>query len=449
MDLCNGIILDKQACVCFPPIDDKCAEYQRLENAMKLLISALACNPLLGSESYFGWAAVQCLARDHELWVLTSPRNRLHLEQARETGQIGENIHFVYVGRVKEWHPNRLRAHLQGWGDYVRFSKEILPIGRELHQRVCFDLAHHLTLSSWRIPCSLWKLGVPLVFGPVGGNELLPLRFLSILSPSAKCFELTRKLSNTISQFSPGVRSCIRRAAHVFAANAETESLVIQLRGTRTGVSRLPAYFRPDANSSAASVPIKSATGPLRLFAGGNLDGRKGLAMVLHALAQVKSQGVKFHYRYGGKGPEFNRLQQLIIQLGLQNEVQLGDSLPGKDYQEELNGAHVYLLPSLRDSFGITLAEAMLAGCVPIVADCGGPGQIVSEDCGYKVPVSSPAAMIEDISKIVVHLARNRDELAKKAPAASSRITSEFSEQHYRNTVNSVYRSAVGTSSVV
>jgi glycosyltransferase involved in cell wall biosynthesis len=46
----------------------------------------------------------------------------------------------------------------------------------------------------------------------------------------------------------------------------------------------------------------------------------------------------------------------------------------------ELRAAHIYLLPSLRDSAGITLAEAMLAGCVPVVADCAGPGEIVTEE---------------------------------------------------------------------
>jgi glycosyltransferase involved in cell wall biosynthesis len=415
---------------------------------MKILISALACHPHWGSESYVGWAAVQCLAQDHELWVLTSPRNRPDLERAREMGQVGKNIQFIYVGQFKEWHPNRLRAHLQGWREYVDFSKRILPVAKELHQSVRFDLAHHLTLASWRVPCPLWKLGIPLVFGPVGGNEQFPSRFLPTLSPLAAGFELARKFSNTASRFSPGVRACIRQSAHVFAVNAETEALMVRLRGTRFGVSRLLAYFRPNTGSTMVSLPKKSAEGPLRLFAGGSLDGRKGVALALRALARAKSQGVKFQYCYGGKGPEFERIQQLAIQLGLQNEVRLGDSLSGKDYEEELRGAHIYLLPSLRDSTGITLAEAMLAGCVPIVADCGGPGEIVTEQCGYKVAASSPAAVIEEISKIIVHLDQNRDDLAKKAPEATKRIATKFVEQNYRNTVNSVYRSLVRTPSV-
>jgi glycosyltransferase involved in cell wall biosynthesis len=409
---------------------------------MKILVSALACNPHLGSESYAGWAAVQCLARDHELWVLTSPRNRDDLDHARLEGRLGPNVRFIYAGRFKEWHPHRLLAHLQGWREYVDFSKSILSVAADLHREIRFELAHHLTLASWRVPCPLWKLGIPLIFGPVGGNEVFPLRFLPILSPSAAVFELARKLSNLRSRLSPGVRLCVRRAAHVFAANAETEALLVRLRGTRTGVSRLLHYFHTSApKHGAESVPEKAVDGPLRLFAGGSLDGRKGVALALEALARAKNQGVKFRYRYGGKGPEFDRIQHLVARLGLQNEVVLGESLAGDEYPAELRAAHIYLLPSLRDSAGITLAEAMLAACVPIVADCGGPGQIVTEECGYKAHVSTPGAVIEEISQVIVNLNQNRSVLRKKGLAAAQRITTSFSAENYRVIVNSAYQS--------
>jgi glycosyltransferase involved in cell wall biosynthesis len=389
---------------------------------------------------------VQCLARDHELWVLTSPRNRPYWEETRAAGQVGDNVHFVYAGRFKPWHANRLAAHLQGWREYVDFTKAILPVARELHDKVRFDLAHHLTLVSWRVPCRLWQLGIPLVFGPVGGNESFPLRFLPMLSPVAGAFEVARRFSNTKSRFSPEVRACIRHAAHVFAANAETESLMVRLRGTRAGVSRLLAYFNSSnaLNSTGSSLAEKSFDGPLRLFAGGSLDGRKGVALALHALARAKTQGARFRYRFGGTGPEFGRIQQLVARLGLQDDVLVTEPLRGEEYARELRESHIYLLPSLRDSAGVTLAEAMLAGCVPIVADRGGPGEIVTEDCGYKVPVSNPAALIEEISRIIVQVDRNRDVLRDKGPKAAKRIANHFSEENYRRLVNVVYKSIAG-----
>jgi glycosyltransferase involved in cell wall biosynthesis len=228
----------------------------------------------------------------------------------------------------------------------VDFTKAILPVARELHEKVRFDLAHHLTLVSWRVPCRLWQLGIPLVFGPVGGNESFPLRFLPMLSPVAGAFEVAREISNAKSRFSPGVRACIRKTAHVFAANAETESLMVRLRGTRAGVSRLLAYFHSNNIVAAASQGAleKSFGGPLRLFAGGSLDGRKGVALALQALARAKAQGVRFRYHFGGKGPEFNRIQQLVARLGLQDDVLVTDSLRSEEYARALKEAHIYLL---------------------------------------------------------------------------------------------------------
>jgi glycosyltransferase involved in cell wall biosynthesis len=274
----------------------------------------------------------------------------------------------------------------------------------------------------------------------VGGNESFPLRFLPVLSPMASAFELVRRFSNLKSRLSTGVRACIRNAAHVFAANYETEALMTQLRDRPTGVSRLLAYFHDTADSTGAPVE-KVIDGPLRIFAGGSLDGRKGVALALHALARAKAAGVKFRYRYGGKGPEFERIKRLTARLGLQEDVLLGESLSGQTYKDELRAAHIYLLPSLRDSAGITLAESMLAGCVPIVADCGGPGQIVSAECGYKLAPGSPKTLVEEIFKTIVSLDQNRNILRQKGPAAAKRIATDFSEQHYRTTVNAVYQS--------
>ena len=208
-------------------------------------------------------------------------------------------------------------------------------------------------------------------------------------------------------------------------------------------MSQLLAYFYSNAALTSATehAAPKKIDGPLRLFAGGSMDGRKGVALALHALARAKTRGLKFSYRFGGKGPEFNGIQQLAAKLGLQDEVRLGNPLTGQAYKDELQAAHVYLLPSLRDSAGITLAEAMLAGCVPVVADCGGPGQIVTGECGFKVAATTPNALIEELSGILLRLDQNRNLILEKGAAAARRIATGFSEEHYRATINGVYQS--------
>jgi len=412
---------------------------------MKILISAGACDPYGGSENYFGWAAVKCLARDHDLWVLTHKRNRVPLEKAKVEGLVPKNVHFVYAGEFKEWHPNRLLVRLQSWKEYIEFSAAILPAAYDLCRSIKFDVVHHVTLATWRVAIPLWKLGIPFIFGPIGGNEKFPLRLLTILSPMAVGFEVFRMSSNIASRFSLNVRKCIRRAAHVFVANMETEQLVRIIRGSDAGITRLTAAFHSDSRIRDFSrfISNKSLNGPLRLFAAGNMEGRKGVALAMHALARVKKSGVKFHYRLSAGGPEIPHLKRLAAKLDLNDEILFADTLHGEDYQRELGETHIYLLPSLRDSAGLTLTEAMLAGCVPVVADSGGPGLIVTEDCGYNIPVLNGEQMIRQLAATITTIDRDRNIILKKGGAASRRIARSFSEDNYRNTVNAVYRSVL------
>jgi glycosyltransferase involved in cell wall biosynthesis len=413
---------------------------------MKVLISAVACDPYLGSENYFGWSAVQTLARDHDLWVLTSRRNEPDLQRAAEEGLVPANVRFVFAGKFRPWHPNRLRARLQDWREYLHFSQAILPLARQLHASEKFDLAHHITCTTWRVASPLWRMGIPFVFGPIGGNEHFPSRLFPILSPSAATFELARMASNVTSRFSPGVRRCLREAAHVFVANVETEQLVKAVRGSGNGVSRLLAGFYSNAQAGAFMrfAPDKNPGDPLRLFAAGNMEGRKGVALALAALAQAKAAGVKFHYRLGASGPETAHLKKLTARLGLTTEVEFAEGLSGEAYQRESGRTHIFLLPSLRESAGLTMMEAMLAGGVPVVADCGGPGSIVTQECGFKIPVDSRRKMVAQLADTIIAIDRDRKIILEKGRAASRRIATSFSEENYRATVNAVYQTVVG-----
>jgi glycosyltransferase involved in cell wall biosynthesis len=227
----------------------------------------------------------------------------------------------------------------------------------------------------------------------------------------------------------------------------ETEQLVKAMRGSDHGVSRLQHGFYPV--SAVADFGRfntgKDSGGPLRLFAGGNMEGRKGVALALAALALVKKVGVDFRYRLASNGPEIAHLKELASRLGLQREVLFTDNLQGEDYQRELRATHVYLLPSFRESGGLTMMEAMLAGCVPVVADCGGPGIIVTAECGYKIPVINREQMVAQLAAAIVEMDRDRNLILEKGRAAAQRIATDFSEENYRKTVNTVYASVMKT----
>jgi colanic acid/amylovoran biosynthesis glycosyltransferase len=180
--------------------------------------------------------------------------------------------------------------------------------------------------------------------------------------------------------------------------------------------------------------------GVLRLYAAGNLGGQKCIALALQALALVKQRGVNFRYLLGASGPEIPHLKKLTTQLGLTQEIIFGGTVSREEYQQELGRTHIYLLPSMRETVGLTMLEAMLAGCVPIVGDNGGPKLTVTDACGYKISVSNPDRMAEEIADIIVAIDRDRKIISEKGAQASARVATRFAEENYRQTVNAVYR---------
>jgi len=123
--------------------------------------------------------------------------------------------------------------------------------------------------------------------------------------------------------------------------------------------------------------------------------------------------------------------------------VHFPDSLPREEYWAKLLASDVYMAPSLRDNCPATLLEAMLSGCVPVVANCNGPGEIVSQETGEVVEPARLEQMASDIADRLIRLARDQAELRKKAEAASEYVASTFTEEHYLRTIEEAYTKAV------
>ena len=412
---------------------------------MKLLISATACNPYGGSESLHGWLACRSLADLGELWLLVSAEDRAGIERGRAEGLVPDHMRFTFIGENKPYLENRMLARMQSWGRYMSFSRSILQVARELHVRIGFDLSHHVTYSTWRVGSPLWRLGIPFIWGPISGTEVFPLKnFASILSPSAKAFEAARVLGGVYSGLHPEVRATARNAFHIFAAHREAVPHLAKIRGATDGISVLSYYtFTPEKIADFARPGITApSSGPLTILAGGNLEGRKGVAVALEGLALAKKAGARFTYRVTGRGPELEHLQHLAKKLGIEQEVTLGQGFPREDYIKELQKTDLYLLPSLREGGGLTMMEAMLAGCVPIVANAGGPGTAVADDCGFRIAIESPAQMARDIAAAVVRLDQDRGLLAQMSAAAPHRVAEQYSHERFIAAIRAVYDEA-------
>lgn len=409
---------------------------------MRILVSAIACHPEWGSESAVGWKTALALAKSHEVHVLTSSENREGIEQFLCTRGIA-NPSFAYFGATGPYHANRLIARAQSWLRYVGWMRRSLAEARAVLGKRHFDLVHHVTYSTCRVASPLWQLGLPFVFGPIGGGEEIPWVAVGSMSRGQRLHEVVRLVANKMMNFSCRLRRTVRNSSALIASNQATSQTLRRLGADPGKIVILPVVFFTEETIAQITSRPKAyghAQNHLTIFSSGMLEGRKGLAIALHAVRVAADSGLNVSFTIPSRGPEFSYLRSLTYRLGISDMVHFPESLPRGQYWEQLLSADIYMAPSLRDNCPATLLEAMLCRCVPIVANCNGPGEIVSHETGELIEPAKPQGMAAEIARKLLELAHDRAEMARKAEAASRHVATAFTEAHYLQTIDAVYR---------
>jgi len=136
-----------------------------------------------------------------------------------------------------------------------------------------------------------------------------------------------------------------------------------------------PGRAQYPATDFQGSLTPVGVSGRLEVVSVMRLNAKKrpfALLRVIARLKQLLPAGAGVHLRIVGDGPERKRLERAIMRRGLSDSVEV----LGRRTHEELRALYedcdAFLLPTIRESFGIAAAEARCAG-LPIVAR-GGSG---------------------------------------------------------------------------
>lgn len=118
----------------------------------------------------------------------------------------------------------------------------------------------------------------------------------------------------------------------------------------------------------------------------GRLHPQKGLETLLRAWAAIEPMHPGWRLSLVGPGEEayIGALRTISHGLGL-DHVSFGRPVYGAAKWEVYRAADLFVLPSLGENFGLTIAEALAAG-TPAIATTGTPwGRLQTEGCGWWV----------------------------------------------------------------
>jgi glycosyltransferase involved in cell wall biosynthesis len=244
----------------------------------------------------------------------------------------------------------------------------------------------------------LRKGPIPFVLGPLNGGLPWPPGFGQLENQK----EWISNFRN-VYRYLPFARSTYRYAKGIIAASSQTYSEFPDYSQK--------AFFVPEPGI-AASLCLPDARAPqpgakLELIFVGGLVPRKACDLALRAAAPLLKNNAA-HFTVVGDGPDRKHIEELVKSLGIESGVTFCGWVSHSEVLKHLRAADVLVFPSLRDNGAGIVFEALGCGAVPVVADFGGPGDIVRSDVGFKVPLTNPDDIVSQIEKVLTKLANDR-----------------------------------------
>ncbi|MEM7312235.1 MAG: glycosyltransferase family 4 protein [Planctomycetota bacterium] len=416
---------------------------------LRLLVIAEACNPTWTSVPLVGYNFASALARrdDLEVTVATHPRNR----RAVESDEISELAEVIYPDN--EYVAARMYSIAQllrgakgkGWTTNTAFqSLSYLFFERELHRMVGkrldrgeFDLIHRVTPVTPTVgsPIASWT-DVPMVVGPMNGGLPWPEEYPELRKQENEFLVPLRKAYKLF----PYYRSTYRKLKAAIAGSQHT-------------ATEIPKYFKgqkyllPENGVDPRRFKLADSWTPptdkFRFVTVGRLVPYKGLWLTLEAMRNSETLR-KCELVVIGDGPDRERIEKMVADFDLKEQVQLIGWLEQTEMAKVLAQSQCFVFPSLREFGGGVVLEAMSSGLPSIIVKYGGPIDLMDESSGILLPMAPREQMVDYLRSAMESLVENPRLCWQLGDAAVQRVRDEFTWAAKAKRLSNIYHELLG-----
>jgi glycosyltransferase involved in cell wall biosynthesis len=396
----------------------------------RVLLSAYQCGPGMGSVSQIGWEWYSRLARRTPTTLVTHVRNRPALEAAGAP-IAGSEIIFIdtewFAGPLyrlakrifpKSEHSVFLVSSL----DFFVYDRDALKLLRKRVKRGDrWDIVHQVTPVTTAAPTRLHRLGAPTILGPLNSGLGNPPGFADVMEEESAWLYPIRNLGRWIDLLIGSSRNA-----------------AVILTATRATVESIPARYRSlcmpmlengvDLNRfrSEPWPAFPSTNNPLKVMFVGRLVPFKGLPLLLEAIARLRGQ-VPIELRVIGEGPMDAEWKREAASLGLNGEAKFLGARSLDEVALEMRRSHVLCLPSIRESGGAVLLEAMASSRPVIAVAFGGPSEIVDDNVGVAVRPDGPEVVIDELADALRDILRSPERWRERGETGRRAAEGRFS----------------------
>lgn len=410
----------------------------------RVLLLAEVAHPDLVSVPLIGWSMSEALFRHADVHLVTHIRNR----DALAARGLREGRDFTAIDTERLTRRLFRAAEILGARDNKGWTllQAVAPLGCYAFENAAwkcfrpdleagrFDIVHRLTPISPTTPSLLGsrlkRLGIPFVVGPLNGGLPWPPGFATRMHQEREWLSMLRGAYRLL----PGYRSTRRDAAAILA-------------GSRFTLSELPGYTRsrtfylPENGIDPlrfGNTRQRRAEVPLRGVFLGRLVPYKCADILLEAAADLLREGL-LRLDIIGDGPQRPLLEDIVRREGVADAVTLHGHVEHRQVQNLLAEGDFLACPSIREFGGGVVLEAMALGVAPIVADYGGPTELVDGESGIRVPFTAAHDLRAGFRSILEQAVRDPSMLDRIGAAAAVRVRNHFTWDRKAQQMLAVY----------
>lgn len=409
-----------------------------------LLMSAYQCGPGMGSVSQIGWEWFVRTARRRPVTLVTHGRNRLAIEAA---GPLPEQAEVIYIDTewfagplyrlARQLFPNSEHGvFLVASLDYFVFDGLALRRLRSLMPHRRWSALHIVTPVTLAAPSRLHRLGLPVVWGPLNCGLHSPSGFTELLLHERPWMIRLRELPRLLD----GLMGSTRNTRVLLTATQATRSAVPVRHQHRC---RAMLENGVDLTRFVAT-PWPSppdATQPLNVLFVGRMIALKGVTMLLQATARLHHQGQRVVLTLVGDGPEKEHWMLQAQALGIDAHTRFTGALPLAAVATEMKACHVFCLPSVRESGGAVLLEAMACARPVVAVAHGGPAEIVDDAVGMALAATDTKDVTDQLVNALAAVALHPRTWERKGQVGRQRVEAHHEWEQKITAAQDIYAS--------
>lgn len=377
---------------------------------LRILVLAPDANPESISVALVCFRHAEALAQLHNVTLVARLNNEQALRRAQAPFHAIEGI-GPWLDRFFNWtfkwiFRNNFHSHALTAFSYLFSLAFEWRAWRLVRSRIMageFDVILRLSPVVSSIPSAFpffsRKSSVPFIIGPINGGLPWPSGFSQAQNQKSRIDRL-----RNLSKFVPFAVSTYRRAAAILAGSSQTYAQLLKFRDK--------LFFIPEngiSQSACGGTERRRQIGnKLELIFVGGLVPYKACDLALRGAASLLRKKLG-QFTVVGDGPERSKLEQLTRSLGVEDSVSFLGMLSHDETIQRLRSADLLIFPSVREFGGGVVFEALAVGVVPIVADFGGPGDIINQSLGYKLALTNEDDVVVQIQSLLADLIKSRD----------------------------------------